>query len=149
LWRFGTATFLFKFSEKTNALPVRFPELPSWVYYYLFGLVAAMILALVARPCALKVAVKSRRMRRTYLQAVLEVPRIMKSKPWTVEEEDMLRQPPKAKRSARTISRVMGKSRDYVSMKIARLGLEVVTSANSAVTTTTLQICLFPKSCQA
>jgi len=31
----------------------------------------------------------------------------------------------------------MGKSRERVSMKISHLGLEVVTSANSAVTTTT------------
>lgn len=40
-------------------------------------------------------------------------------------------------RAARAISRIMGKSRECVGMKIARLGLEVVTSANSGVTTTT------------
>ena len=61
----------------------------------------------------------------------------MKGKPWTVEEENRLRQLLKANRSARAIARIMGKSRECVSMKIARLGLEVVTDEkNSDVTTT-------------
>jgi IS30 family transposase len=61
----------------------------------------------------------------------------MKGKPWTPEEENRLRQLLKANRSARAIARIMGKSRECVSMKIARLGLEVVTEQkNSAVTTT-------------
>ncbi len=61
----------------------------------------------------------------------------MKGKPWTPEEEDRLRQLLKANRSARAIARIMGKSRECVGMKIARLGLEVVTEQkNSGVTTT-------------
>ncbi len=61
----------------------------------------------------------------------------MKGKPWTPEEEERLRQLLKANRSARAIARIMGKSRECVSMKIARLGLEVVTEQkNSGVTTT-------------
>ena len=61
----------------------------------------------------------------------------MKGKPWTPEEEERLRQLLKTNRSARAIARIMGKSRECVSMKIARLGLEVVTEQkNSAVTTT-------------
>jgi IS30 family transposase len=61
----------------------------------------------------------------------------MKGKPWTPEEESRLRQLLKANRSARAIARIMGKSRECVSMKIARLGLEVVTAQkNSDVTTT-------------
>jgi len=61
---------------------------------------------------------------------------VVKGKPWTVEEENELKQLLRAKRSARAIARIMGKSRECVSMKIARLGLEVVTSPNSSVTTT-------------
>ena len=61
----------------------------------------------------------------------------MKGKPWTVEEENRLRQLLKAHKSARAIARAMGKSRECVSMKIARLGLEVVTGEkNPGVTTT-------------
>ncbi len=61
----------------------------------------------------------------------------MKGKPWTPEEENRLRQLLKANRSARAIARIMGKSRECVSMKIARLGLEVVTDEkNPSVTTT-------------
>ncbi len=61
----------------------------------------------------------------------------MKGKPWTPEEEERLRQLLKANRSARAIARIMGKSRECVSMKIARLGLEVVTEQkNPSVTTT-------------
>ena len=62
----------------------------------------------------------------------------MKGKPWTVEEEARLRQLLRANRSARAIARLMGKSRECVSMKIARLGLEVVVTQqkNSDVTTT-------------
>jgi IS30 family transposase len=62
---------------------------------------------------------------------------LVKGKPWTTEEEERLRQLLKANRSARAIARIMGKSRECVSMKIARLGLEVVTEQkNSGVTTT-------------
>lgn len=42
-----------------------------------------------------------------------------------------------SKRSVRAIARIMGKSRECVGMKVARLGLEVVTAVqNSRVTTT-------------
>lgn len=61
----------------------------------------------------------------------------MRGKSWTPEEEDRLSQLLKANHSARAIARIMGKSRECVSMKIARLGLEVVTEQkNSCVTTT-------------
>lgn len=69
----------------------------------------------------------------------------MKGKPWTTDEEDRLRQLLKAKRSARAIARLMGKSRECVSMKIARLGLEVVTEQqNFNVTTTSLSELVLP-----
>ncbi len=64
----------------------------------------------------------------------------MKGKPWTVEEENRLRQLLKANRSARAIARIMGKSRECVSMKIARLGLEVVTDEKSSGVTTTSRL---------
>ncbi len=64
----------------------------------------------------------------------------MKGKPWTVEEENWLRQLLKANRSARAIARIMGKSRECVSMKIARLGLEVVTDEKSSDVTTTSRL---------
>lgn len=64
----------------------------------------------------------------------------MKGKPWTVEEENRLRQLLKANRSARAIARIMGKSRECVSMKIARLGLEVVTEQKNGGVTTTSQL---------
>ena len=60
----------------------------------------------------------------------------MKGKPWTPSEEERLRELWKVNRSARAIARIMGKSRECVGMKIARLGLEVVTGENSGVTTT-------------
>lgn len=69
----------------------------------------------------------------------------MKGKPWTAEEEERLRQLLKMNRSARAIARIMGKSRECVSMKIARLGLEVVTEQkNSGVTTTSLSSLVLP-----
>jgi len=64
----------------------------------------------------------------------------MKGKPWTLEEENRLRQLLKANRSARAIARIMGKSRECVSMKIARLGLEVVTEQKNCGVTTTSQL---------
>ena len=64
----------------------------------------------------------------------------MKGKPWTIEEENRLRQLLKANRSARAIARIMGKSRECVSMKIARLGLEVVTDEKNCGVTTTSRL---------
>ena len=60
-----------------------------------------------------------------------------KGKAWTFEEGNRLRQLLKANRSARAINRIMGKSRECFSMKIARLGLEVVTQQKNCGVTTT------------
>ncbi len=64
----------------------------------------------------------------------------MKGKPWTVDEEKQLRQLLEEKKSVRVIARTLGKTRDCVRMKVARLGLEVVVQKKtdvSARTTTT------------
>jgi len=60
-----------------------------------------------------------------------------KGKPWTVEEEKQLEQMLRENRSVRAIAKALGKTRDCVRMKIARLGLEVVVQAKSERTTTT------------
>ena len=63
-----------------------------------------------------------------------------KGRPWTVEEEKQLRQLLKAGKSVRAIAKILGKTRDCVRMKIARLELEVVVqeSAESRTTTSSL-----------
>lgn len=63
----------------------------------------------------------------------------MKGKPWTSEEENHLRHMLEANRSVRAIAKALGKTRDCVRIKIARLGLEVVVreQKNQASTTTT------------
>jgi hypothetical protein len=63
----------------------------------------------------------------------------VRGKPWTPEEENRLRQMLQANRSIRVIARTLGKTRDCVRMKVARLGLEVVVQEqkNSPRTTTT------------
>ncbi len=63
---------------------------------------------------------------------------LLKTKPWTPAEEDKLRQLLKTNHSARSIARIMGKNRECVGMKIARLGLDVVVTEqkDSGVTTT-------------
>lgn len=61
----------------------------------------------------------------------------MKGKPWTAEEEKQLKQFLEAEKSVRTIAKALGKTRDCVRMKIARLGLEVVVHGKSERTTTT------------
>ena len=65
----------------------------------------------------------------------------MRGKAWSTEEENQLRQMLQANKSARAIARALGKSRDCVRIKIARLGLDVVVrpEKNSPSTTTTLQ----------
>jgi hypothetical protein len=60
-----------------------------------------------------------------------------KGKPWTVEEEKQLRQMVEARNSVRVIARTLGKTRDGVRMKIARLGLEVVVQPEKSERTTT------------
>ena len=61
----------------------------------------------------------------------------MKGKPWTAEEEKQLLEMLKEGRSVRAIAKALGKTRDCVRMKIARLGLEVVVQRESQRTTTT------------
>ena len=72
---------------------------------------------------------------------------MMKGKAWTLEEENRLRQLLKANRSARAIARIMGKSRECVSMKIARLGLEVVTQQKNCDVTTTSPLAALNVAC--
>lgn len=61
----------------------------------------------------------------------------MKGKPWTIEEEKMLRQMVEHKKSVRVIARTLGKTRDGVRMKIGRLELEEVVQPKSERTTST------------
>jgi hypothetical protein len=68
-----------------------------------------------------------------------------KGKPWTVEEEKQLRQMVEAKNSVRVIARTLGKTRDGVRMKIARLGLEVVVQPKKSERTTTISEFASPK----
>lgn len=60
----------------------------------------------------------------------------MKGKPWTVEEEKQLQNLIRADKSVRVIAKAMGKTRDCIRKKIARLGLEVVVHSESHGTTT-------------
>jgi len=69
----------------------------------------------------------------------------MRGKQWTVEEEKRLRQMLEAGKSVRAIAKTLGKTRDCIRMKIARLGLEVVVhakSTDSRTTTTTSSLIL-------
>ena len=68
-----------------------------------------------------------------------------KGKPWTVEEEKQLRQMVEARNSVRVIARTLGKTRDGVRMKIARLGLEVVVQLKKSERTTTTSEFASPK----
>jgi hypothetical protein len=62
---------------------------------------------------------------------------MVKGKPWTADEEKQLKQMLEADKSVRVIAKALGKTRDCVRMKIARLGLEVVVQGKSERTTTT------------
>jgi hypothetical protein len=64
----------------------------------------------------------------------------MKGKPWTIEEEKMLRQMVKDKNSVGVIARTLGKTRDGVRIKIARLGLEEVVRPKKSERTTSSQL---------
>lgn len=68
----------------------------------------------------------------------------MKGKPWTVEEEKQLRQMLQEHKSVRSIAKILGKTRDCIRMKIARLGLEVVVQPekNQRTTTTIAKLAL-------
>ena len=61
----------------------------------------------------------------------------MKGKPWTMEEEKRIRQLLAEGKSVRVIARALGKTRDCVRMKVARLGLEVVVQSENQPRTTT------------
>ncbi len=60
----------------------------------------------------------------------------MKGKPWTVDEEKQLQQMLQSGKHVRVIARTLGKTRDCVRIKIARLGLGVVVQPKSERTTT-------------
>ncbi|MCJ7768684.1 hypothetical protein MUP79_09880 [Candidatus Bathyarchaeota archaeon] len=68
----------------------------------------------------------------------------MKGKPWSVDEEKQLRQMVAAHKSVRAIAKALGKTRDCIHMKIARLDLEVVVGSekNASTTTTTGKLAL-------
>ena len=57
-----------------------------------------------------------------------------KGKPWTLEEEKRLKQLLQEGKSVRAVAEILGKTRDCVRMKIARL--EVVVQPESQRTTT-------------
>ena len=61
----------------------------------------------------------------------------MKGKPWSVEEEKRLRQMVAAHKSVRAIAKTLGKTRDCIHMKMARLDLEVVVGSEKITPTTT------------
>lgn len=61
----------------------------------------------------------------------------MKGKPWSVEEENRLKQMLQAGKSVRVIAKVLGKTRDCVRMKIARSNIEVVVQPKISTRTTT------------
>ena len=65
---------------------------------------------------------------------------LVRGKPWTVGEEKQLNMMLQEGRSVRAIARVLGKTRDCVRMKVARLGLEVVVQSKSHRTTTKLTL---------
>jgi len=60
-----------------------------------------------------------------------------KGKPWTFEEERKLKELLRANKSVRVIAKTLGKTRECIRMKIARLGLEVVVGSKTEATTTT------------
>ncbi len=62
---------------------------------------------------------------------------MVKGKPWTVDEEKQLRDLLAAGKSVRSIAKNLGKTRDSVRIKIARLELEEVVRAKTERTTTT------------
>ena len=66
----------------------------------------------------------------------------MRGKPWTAEEENRLQELVKAKKSVRVIAKALGKTRECVRMKIARLAFEkeVVIRQTARTTTTNLPV---------
>ena len=68
---------------------------------------------------------------------------MVKGKPWTAEEEKQLRTMLEENKSARVIARALGKTRDSVRIKIARLEV-VVQGENNTRTTTSCPILVLP-----
>ena len=62
---------------------------------------------------------------------------MVKGKPWSVEDENRLKQMLQADKSVRVIAKAMGKTRDCIRKKIARLELEVVVHAEKKIKRTT------------
>jgi hypothetical protein len=67
----------------------------------------------------------------------------VKRKPWTVEEEKQLQMLPRENNSVRVIARTLGKTRDCIRMKLARLEV-VVQGEKTTRTTTTCPILVLP-----
>jgi IS30 family transposase len=67
---------------------------------------------------------------------------MLKGVPWTREEEKQLKQMLEANKSVRVIAKALGKTRDCVRMKIARLDIEVVVQQNSSTTSSCRAILL-------
>ena len=67
----------------------------------------------------------------------MSVCHMTKGKPWSVGEEKQLRQMVAAHKSVRAIAKVLGKTRDCIAMKMARLDLEVVVGSEKITPTTT------------
>ena len=66
----------------------------------------------------------------------------MRGKPWSVDEENRLKQMLQAGKSVRIIAKVIGKARDCDRIKIARLNIEVVVHAKISPRTTTSNLTL-------
>jgi hypothetical protein len=60
----------------------------------------------------------------------------VKGKPWTVEEEKQLQMLLRENKSVRVIARTLGKTRDCIRMKLARLEVVVQGEKNTRTTTT-------------
>jgi hypothetical protein len=67
-----------------------------------------------------------------------------KGKPWSVEEENRLKQMLQADKSVRVIAKAMGKTRDCIRKKIVRLDLEVVVHGEKSERTTTSTSLVLP-----
>ena len=67
-----------------------------------------------------------------------------KGKPWSVEEENRLKQMLQADKSVRVIAKAMGKTRDCIRKKIIRLDLKVVVHNEKSERTTTSTCLVLP-----
>ena len=70
---------------------------------------------------------------------------MVKGKPWTVEEEKQLRILLQENKSIRAIAKAMGKTRESVRMKLARLEVVVQGEKNMRSTSTTANLVLPPE----